>query len=446
MQGKLGATRLIVVFVFVFCLCACSKGAPSPDSSDKSVGTKDSGENSETTDVSATGDFDGMTINVLRPQAAEVDWMQETVVPMAKEELGITINVDVVPFTQLHDKMSVELASGSGTYDLLAIPEYWYPEFNEGGWIEDLTPYVADSSEIALDDITPSLLDFSTIDNKLLGIPWKFNQQVLFYNTDYIQTPPVTWEEWLESVKDNTKDGVYGMALTLGKSAVPDVFLDLACSNGASLLNEDNTAAAINSPEALEALEFLMELSEYSAQGAMSRHWDETAALMGQGQVVMDVFVPYVANTLNDQEKSDVVGKIKYAALPKKDAEANASASVITTWNYSIAAQSQKKDAAFAVLELCMRPDVMKTLAMKGTIVPSRISLMEDPDITGSFPHIALFKETSGNGMAFAAPQVVQVTSITEAVANNVQNALSGTVSPKEALEQMEKDINAQLQ
>ncbi|MCQ9186967.1 hypothetical protein KMT30_49595, partial [Streptomyces sp. IBSBF 2953] len=86
----------------------------------------------------------------------------------------------------------------------------------------------------------------------------------------------------LAEAQAQTKDGITGLGLTLGKDAIAHFFADLIHSNGGEILAEDLTKSVFNSPEGVEAVEFLKSLIPYSADGYMTRHWPDSAALMAQ--------------------------------------------------------------------------------------------------------------------------------------------------------------------
>ncbi|MDR1736895.1 MAG: extracellular solute-binding protein, partial [Oscillospiraceae bacterium] len=215
----------------------------------------------------AKQDFSGTTITMLRHSGYEADWMAEKFQKL-KEETGITVVVEMVNYAQLHDKIVVDAAGGGGTYDIIATTDAWVGEFAGSGWLTDLNPMFNDptlyDANYNRDDVAASMFEANVVDGALYAIPWKFNNILMVYRSDLIPAPPETWDEYLQVVKDNTKDGVYGVGLSLSTTSI-DTFLSLLCTNGGALLSEDNKTCLLDSPEAIETLEFIMELHKYAA-------------------------------------------------------------------------------------------------------------------------------------------------------------------------------------
>jgi len=151
---------------------------------------------------SVTGGFDwkkasGSTINILQtPHPYQLSYQ-----PLLKEftELtGITVNVDLVPEADYFTKLNTELAGGSGKHDAFMLGAYFIWQYGPPGWIENLDPWLKNSSatnaDYDFDDIfdglrTSTRWDF-TLGNPLgtggqWAIPWGFENNVVAYNKAY---------------------------------------------------------------------------------------------------------------------------------------------------------------------------------------------------------------------------------------------------------------------
>jgi fructooligosaccharide transport system substrate-binding protein len=112
----------------------------------------------------------------------------------------------------------------------------------------------------------------ATYGGRILTLPWSSSSQAVFYNLDMLKeagiTPPSapdnrwTWAQLLEAAQKLTKkapDGttqIYGFVVE--QVDRPYQILPLLQSNGAQALSPDGsqTAGFLNSPEAVEALQF----------------------------------------------------------------------------------------------------------------------------------------------------------------------------------------------
>jgi ABC-type glycerol-3-phosphate transport system substrate-binding protein len=119
-----------------------------------------------------------------------------------------------------------------------------------------------------LQDQHPRLLAPFRVDGKLYGLAFDWNNVVAHMNLNILKEaglslPPQNWNyasflEYAQKMTYTRPDGtkVYG-------AAVPDTYFIGSCwlfNNGASILNNDWTKAAINSPEAVEVFQFCQDL------------------------------------------------------------------------------------------------------------------------------------------------------------------------------------------
>ena len=97
-----------------------------------------------------SGGFDwrkasGSTINILQtPHPYQLSYQ-----PLLKEFTdltGINVNVDLVPEADYFTKLNTELAGGSGKHDAFMLGAYFIWQYGPPGWIEDLDPWLKNSS------------------------------------------------------------------------------------------------------------------------------------------------------------------------------------------------------------------------------------------------------------------------------------------------------------
>ena len=161
--------RFAAVSLVVFLLASCSN-APS-----KTVLT-----------VWAMGS-EGETIGKLVPQ-------------FERENPGISVRVQQLPFTEAHEKLLTAFV-GDAMPDMAQLGNSWLPEFATLGALEPLGSRVAATPSIARADYFPGIWDSNLVDGKLYGIPWYVDTRLLFYRRDILKQagfdhPPRDWAEW----------------------------------------------------------------------------------------------------------------------------------------------------------------------------------------------------------------------------------------------------------
>jgi multiple sugar transport system substrate-binding protein len=350
--------------------------------------------------------------------------------------------MDQVPFGELRTKEVTELSSRSSTYDLMTVPDYWLAQYVSAGWLQPITEYRENTSlndpEANLDDIPDEFLEANVVDGELYALPWKFNTAVLAYRTDVFDSAPQTYEDWLAGVPRAEEQGMVNVGLSLGPENAPELFLNLVVANGGEFLTEDNSAAAFNSPEGAEALEFLVELSKNSADGAVNRAWDESAQLMAQGVTASDYLISSVTNVAASGEAE---GKVGFAPL----VPAETSSAFMNTWGLLVPSGSANPEAAYMLMQYLVSEDIVRTMAEggAGSVVPVREALLTDAELNEQNPAFEALREVASNASLW--PQIDTLDAARQAIASPVQRAVLGQLSVEEALAQAETGVNEAL-
>ena len=101
-----------------------------------------------------------------------------------EEQTGISVVIDAVPWENLREKTVLELASGTGAYDVLYVHPSWFDEFVNAGYLMPASEY---ASEEELDAFVPNLLADYSRDGEVYGLPDFVGSQVLAYRTDIFE-------------------------------------------------------------------------------------------------------------------------------------------------------------------------------------------------------------------------------------------------------------------
>jgi fructooligosaccharide transport system substrate-binding protein len=184
----------------------------------------------------------------------------------------IKVELSEVPFDQYFQKVSVALAAGSGI-DAFDVDSPLVASYGHQDVLLPLDDYV-DKKD--WEDVLEQDRQIATYGGKILTLPWSSSSQAVFYNLDMLKeagiTPPSapdsrwTWAQLLEAAQKLTKkapDGttqIYGFVVE--QVDRPYQILPLLQSNGAQAIGPDGskTAGFLNSPEAVEALQFYGDL------------------------------------------------------------------------------------------------------------------------------------------------------------------------------------------
>jgi len=181
-------------------------------------------------------------------------------------------SVSMGRYEALSQKLMAAVAAG-GPPDVAQCYEAWRANLIDNGSIVPLSGFLEGP-----DGLSPeSLGDFYGIfleGARQAGVLWSFpfNKSVrcLYYNKDLFREagldpdrPPRTWEEYRSFARalsaDLDGDGKIDR-FGLASQITVTMFENLVVQNGGRLLDEDETRCAFDSPEGIEALEFLTDL------------------------------------------------------------------------------------------------------------------------------------------------------------------------------------------
>lgn len=181
-----------------------------------------------------------------------------------------TVSVSNVPNADFLTKLRA--SSTSDTLPDIAIGDLvWVPQIAQIGALADLTGQIP---EATLADINPALTAFGTIDGRQVSVPVSANNLAYMYNKTIFEeagldpeAPPATWEELMETgqaILDATGKPGYDLFTQAGDNGegLTWNFQVNLWQAGGEFLTADNSAAAFNTPEGAEALQFWVDLIE----------------------------------------------------------------------------------------------------------------------------------------------------------------------------------------
>lgn len=170
-------------------------------------------------------------------------------------------NVDVEVIQQSWDNREEQLTtalSGGNAPDVIYMTPDFLPRFAEEGVLVGL-----DDLRDNWDVFVPASLEALTYDSTLYSAPILMQAAQTFGNQRILDElgmeGPTTWDEMRE-LGEAAQDAGYYLTQYNGDESLNQNYYIYLWQAGGAVLNEDMSAAAINSPEGLEALEFIKEL------------------------------------------------------------------------------------------------------------------------------------------------------------------------------------------
>ena len=294
-------------------------------------------------------------------------------------ETGINVVMDQSPQDQLSQKILLDLASGTGAYDVIGIHEIWLGSYVASGWLAPLDDYIAASQEAdpeGFDYEDFIATDAFNYEGVQYGLPLYNEVHMCFYNKEIFEEAglpdraPQTWSELVEFAKTiKEKTGKAGIAMRgiSDNRAIIYTWNIFAYSNGWTGWFDEDMKANFAAPEAIEAINFYSDLlNNYGPEGIAGYNWPEVQTLMQQGLVGMIIDASNFGARLENGESSTIGGKIGYGLVPASDNTGLAKPGVLSYGVY-IPAASKNKDAAWEFMKWALSKEMQLKTALSGT-------------------------------------------------------------------------------
>jgi len=205
---------------------------------------------------------------------------------------GAKIVLDVQPYDAQHQKILLNSQSAESAYDLVAVDIVWEGEFGAGNVLAPLDDYIA-ASNIDLKDFPEAMLIGAQYEGKQMGLPLQPHPEILWYRKDLFEAkgikPPETTDELLAAAKafHDPDNGFYGIGWNGARGqALGQQMAHFYSAFGQRPFDAD-MMPTLDTPDALRAANYALELMKYSPPDILNMAWDERARLYASGKTPM---------------------------------------------------------------------------------------------------------------------------------------------------------------
>jgi multiple sugar transport system substrate-binding protein len=351
---------------------------------------------------------------------------------------GEGIRVKMLEFPESADEQRNQFTqrqrAKSTECDVFQADVIWTAEFALQEWLYDLTPYV----ESRAGDFIPSTLETAHYDGKYWGVPQFTNAGFLYYRTDQVDAAPETWQAVYDEAK--AADGIVYQGAAYEGLTVN--FLELAFAAGGKVLSVDGESSQLDSRENVAALQLMVDgIEDGAAPKAVTTYMEEQARRTFEaGRATFMRNWPY-AYGLGNAEGSRVRGE--FAVAPYPQFEGGDRAGVLGGGNMVISLYSRNPGAALKFIDFITGEEMQKQGATDFTDPPVLLSTYDDPAVKDNLPFAAELKQAVEQAEPRPVSPVYPL--ISKAIYTNVNAALSGSVSPADAIKEAHDEINRAL-
>jgi sorbitol/mannitol transport system substrate-binding protein len=367
----------------------------------------------------------------------------------------IKLNWVIVEENILRQRVTTDVSTGSGQFDLVFLGLYETPIFAKRGWLKEIKDIPASYD---VDDVFKSLRDGLSYDGKLYALPFYGESSMLMYRKDLFAAKGLMMPEqptyddikrFAAALTDKSA-GVYGITLR-GKPGWGEnmAFIGTLVNTFGGSWFDMKWQPQIDTPEWKNAISYYVDLMKnFGPPGATANGFNENLTLFASGKAAMWIDATVAAGSLSDPKESQVAGKVGFANAPV--AKTPKGSHWLWSWAFAIPNKAKSVDAAQKFALWATSKEYINLVAADtgwATVPPgTRKSTYENPDYQKASP----FASVSLKSLQTADPtdpclhpvpyHGIQLVGIPEfqsfgtVVGQNIAGALAGNTSVEQAL------------
>ncbi len=291
------------------------------------------------------------TLTIATVNNSDMIRMQKLSKNFETEHPDIKLNWVVLEENVLRQRLTTDIATQGGQFDVLTIGMYEAALWGGKGWLEPMKDLPA---SYALDDVFPSVREGLSVKGSLYALPFYAESSITYYRTDLFKDAGLTmperptWEQiagFAEKLTNKDKEQ-YGICLR-GKAGWGEnmaLITTVANAYGARWFDEQ-WKPEFSGPEWKNALNFYVDTMKKSGPpGASSNGFNENLALFNSGKCAIWVDASVAGSFVTDKTQSKVADHVGFTFAPHQVTDKGSA--WLYSWALAIPTSSKAKDAA----------------------------------------------------------------------------------------------------
>jgi len=267
----------------------------------------------------------------------------------------------------LRQRMTTDIATKGGQFDLMTIGIYETPIWAKKGWLLPIKP----DANYDIDDLLPTIRDGLSQNGQLYAAPFYGESSMIMYRSDLVKKAGMaindrpTWDH-LRSVAAKIHDpanGVYGICLR-GKPGWGDnmaLITTIANSYGGQLFDMKWQPQFTSKPWKDAVTMYVDLMKKYGPPGSSSNSFNEVLAMFNEGKCGIWIDATIAASFITDPKQSKVADKVAFAQSPVGVTERGAN--WLWAWSLAIPKSSKHPDAAQKFINWSTSKEYIKLVA-----------------------------------------------------------------------------------
>jgi len=386
--------------------------------------------------------------------------------PEWEKQTGNKLNWVVLEENVLRQKLTTDIATKGGQYDIMTIGGYEAPIWGKKGWLQPIDDL---GDDYDYGDLLAPIKSGLTVDGKLYAIPFYTESSFTLYRKDLFDAAGLKMpdqptydqiKEFADKLTDKSK-GQYGLCLR-GKPGWGEnmAFLGTMINTYGGRWFDMDWKPQINSEPWKKAITDYVDLMKKDGPpGVTSNGFNENQALFSTGHCAMWIDATSAAGRVFDPKQSQVADKIAFTRAPVNVTPNGSSWS--WSWNLAIPTSSTKDKAAKSFIKWATSKQYVKTVGEKEgwVAVPpgTRKSTYDLPEYQKAAPFAATVEKAilsadpahptkdpvPYTGVQFVA--IPEFQGIGTIVGQQIASALAGQQTVDAALDNAQKQVEREM-
>jgi sorbitol/mannitol transport system substrate-binding protein len=393
------------------------------------------------------------TLTIATVNNGDMVVMQRLSSVFEKEHPDIHLRWVVLEENVLRQRLTTDIATKAGQFDILTIGNYEVPIWAKQGWLSPMDNLPASYD---VNDLLKPVRDGISYNGKLYALPFYGESAMTYYRTDQFQKaglkmPPNPTFDQIRGFADKITDKaheIYGMCLR-GKPGWGENMATIT-----SLVNADGGQwfnmkwqPTINTPPWHTALTYYDGIMKADGPpGATSNGFNENLALFASGHCGIWIDATVAAGMLFDKKQSKVADEVGFAAMPTGSLAG--APTWLWSWNLAIPTTSKQQQAARTFITWATSKEYIQLVAKENgwVAVPpgTRASTYDNPDYQKAAPFASFVRKAievaNPNGQTkdprpYSGAQFVAIPEY-QAIGTQVGQTIAATLTGQESVDQ----------
>ena len=374
---------------------------------------------------------------------AEGEQVAKLVPQFERENPGIRVRVQQIPWTAAHEKL-LTAHVGKSTPDVAQLGNTWIPEFEALGALRALGALIEKSSVIRQQSFFPGIWATNVVDDTVYGIPWYVDTRVLFYRKDLLaqagwREMPTSWADWrraMEDIKRTVGKDRWAIFLPTNEWAQPAI---LGMQAGSPLLKDGGRWGAFADSAFLRGFDFYLGLYR---DGLAPVYGNTDVANLFQ-EFERGLFVFYITGPWNIGEfgrrlPAELQDDWATAPLPGPN---GAGSGLSTAGGSSLVLfrESEHPEEAWKFIEFMSRPEIQVRFYQLTGDLPPRLEAWDDTVLSRNDKAHAFREQLE---RVQPVPLVPEIELIMAKLIEYAEQSIRGGVPPAEAMRRLDAEVN----